>query len=331
MDVVTLNIEPGHLWSAGIIWPIVCTVVVGARFATRRAYSRLGWDDWLSIPALICLYGLSAAVIYGVATKSLGYPDENYNFNYIEYQSRTLTINRKIYWSSSVVLAATLGFIKLSCLAFYHRAFKTGVYRVAEAILWSLIVITVIWSISFTVANLLFCGNLSHLEWLWSRGGDYLKCTTDTYMLQQSFAISDVVTDALIVLYPLPFVARLQISLARKVAIAFIFLLGSATIAMSAVRLEVLLQAVKVTKELVVGNPSVGPGNILTATTYFMIMEAGFGLCAICLPTLSSSTKIPGVQTFFQNVSKVFSLRSNTSVTSGGSRDEIQAVREKPS
>jgi hypothetical protein len=53
MDVVKLNIEPGHLWAAGIIWPIVCTVVVGARFATRRAYSRLGWDDWLSLPALV--------------------------------------------------------------------------------------------------------------------------------------------------------------------------------------------------------------------------------------------------------------------------------------
>jgi hypothetical protein len=53
MDVVTPNIEPGHLWSAGIIWPIVCTVVVGARFATRRAYSRLGLDDWLSLPALV--------------------------------------------------------------------------------------------------------------------------------------------------------------------------------------------------------------------------------------------------------------------------------------
>jgi len=68
-----------------------------------------------------------------------------------------------------------------------------------------------IWGISFTVANLFFCGTLTHLEWMWGRAGDYLKCTTDTYMIQQSFAISDVVTDALIVVYPLPFVGLSQL------------------------------------------------------------------------------------------------------------------------
>jgi len=75
--------------------------------------------------------------------------------------------------------------------------------------------------------------------------------------------------------------------------------------------------------------------DILTATTYFMLLEAGFGLCAVCLPALSSSLKLPGVQTFFQNVSKVFSVRSNSSVTSSNRRqgleDTARASGEKAS
>jgi hypothetical protein len=335
MDVLKLQIKPGLLWSAGIVWPIVCTVVVAARFKTRRTYSRLGLDDWLALPALICLYGLSAAVLYGVGSKSSGYPDPDYNYNYATFQSRKFTIMRQIYWSYLVVLAPTLGFIKLSCLAFYRRVFKTGINRTAEAVLWVLVAIMLLWSISFTVANLFMCGNLTHLEWMWSKAGDSRKCSTKTYIIQQSFAISDVITDALLVVYPLPFIWKLQISLARKLAIGFIFLLGSATVAMSAVRLEVLLQGVEMTKALLTGNRDVGPGDILTAITYFMLLEAGFGLCAICLPALSSSLRLPGVQTFFQNVSKVFSVRSNSSSISSnqgkGSQDRTRPHGEKSS
>jgi hypothetical protein len=73
--------------------------------------------------------------------------------------------------------------------------------------------------------------------------------------------------------------------------------------------------------------------DVLTAITYFMLLEAGFGLCAICLPALSSTLKLPGVQTFFQNVSKIFSVHSNSSVTSStrrqGSEDGIRQSGEK--
>jgi hypothetical protein len=62
-----------------------------------------------------------------------------------------------------VVLAPTLGFIKLSCLALYRRVFKTGVNKLSQAILWSLIVIVLGWSISSTAANQFFCGTLSQL------------------------------------------------------------------------------------------------------------------------------------------------------------------------
>lgn len=39
---------------AGVIFPLLCTLVVGLRFYERRKQaSGLGTDDWLTIPALV--------------------------------------------------------------------------------------------------------------------------------------------------------------------------------------------------------------------------------------------------------------------------------------
>ena len=40
--------------TAGAIWPPVCATVVALRFYTRKTQTaRLGFDDWLTIPALV--------------------------------------------------------------------------------------------------------------------------------------------------------------------------------------------------------------------------------------------------------------------------------------
>ena len=50
------------LITAGAIWPPVCAAVVALRFYTRRAQNiRLGPDDWLTIPALVCHHAASWA------------------------------------------------------------------------------------------------------------------------------------------------------------------------------------------------------------------------------------------------------------------------------
>ena len=41
--------------TAGAIWPPVCVTVVALRFYTRKTQTaKLGYDDWLTIPALVC-------------------------------------------------------------------------------------------------------------------------------------------------------------------------------------------------------------------------------------------------------------------------------------
>lgn len=69
-----------------------------------------------------------------------------------------------------------------------------------------------------------------------------------------------------------------------------------------------------------------------TDAAYFMLLEAGFGIITICLPTLAGAFKLKGVQEFFVNVSQIFSIHSQSSTSnfryqghhagSGGISDE---------
>ena len=52
--MASLRVTPPLLYTAAAILPPVCTALVVARFATRIAQrARLGWDDWLVLPALV--------------------------------------------------------------------------------------------------------------------------------------------------------------------------------------------------------------------------------------------------------------------------------------
>ena len=50
-----------------------------------------------------------------------------------------------------------------------------------------------------------------------------------------------------------------------------------------------------------------------TEALYCTVVEAGFGLCAICLPTLSGALRLKGFQNFINNFSFIFSSCSGRS------------------
>ena len=91
---MSLQVTPGLLWTAGTILPVVCTSVVVTRFVVRKAqHAKIGWDDWLLVPALvsrsrsslchanaekyeILILGMAAAILAGTfQTWEMGYTD----------------------------------------------------------------------------------------------------------------------------------------------------------------------------------------------------------------------------------------------------------------
>lgn len=52
--MASLRVTPPFLYTAATVLPTVCTALVVARFfirGTQRA--KVGWDDWLVLPALV--------------------------------------------------------------------------------------------------------------------------------------------------------------------------------------------------------------------------------------------------------------------------------------
>ena len=99
------------------------------------------------------------------------------------------------------VLALT--FIKLSCMFFYRRIFRVGSNKIFDAAMVGVVVIIVLWAISFFFAFTFMCG--THFNYLWTSLANEAKCAK-TMMLQQGFAISDVITDFFVLLFPIPLV-----------------------------------------------------------------------------------------------------------------------------
>ena len=96
----------------------------------------------------------------------------------------------------------SLGLIKMSCMLFYRRIFRNG--NTASTIAWwTIVAIVIIWAISFFFTELLICG--PNVYYLWSTLENEEKCN-NTQIIQNTFASSDVFTDLLVLIYPIPHV-----------------------------------------------------------------------------------------------------------------------------
>ena len=98
---------------------------------------------------------------------------------------------------------AALTFIKISCLLFFRRIFRTGSNQLFDVALWLMLSTVIIWGLSFVFGFMFICG--THLDWNWTSVENSLKCGNLT-ITNQSLSLSDVIMDLLIMIFPLPLV-----------------------------------------------------------------------------------------------------------------------------
>lgn len=67
IDLPFALVSPGHVWTAAVILPLVCTILVALRFYVRLLKKHtVGLDDWMSAVALILVAGMGACLIIGL-------------------------------------------------------------------------------------------------------------------------------------------------------------------------------------------------------------------------------------------------------------------------
>ena len=116
----------------------------------------------------------------------------------------------------------TFGVIKTSVLLFYRRLF--AIDATFRRCTLALCIIVFLWTLSFFFAFTFQCG--SHISYYWTSVALIEKYCVDTTALELGFAISDVITDIMILAVPQPILWRLKVSKVQRVALCGIFGLG---------------------------------------------------------------------------------------------------------
>ena len=129
--------------------------------------------------------------------------------------------SHQLEFSSYLIMSLTFGVIKLSVLLLYRRLFVGSLFNSYSLAMCGVIAL---WSLSFFFAFAFQCGT-DIANW-WTSAATIEAYCDNTSALNVAFVISDVITDVMILIIPLPIVWRLQMSTANKVGLTVIFLLG---------------------------------------------------------------------------------------------------------
>ncbi|KAI1095501.1 hypothetical protein F5B19DRAFT_439760 [Rostrohypoxylon terebratum] len=205
-----------------VLFSVLAIIAVILRFKCRSlARANIGPDDWLILAALPV--AVADAVVVAYSTKDgLGRHQQLVS-------KPALREGGEIFFTIQILWAISSSLVKLSILFFYQRVF--GILRYVRFIAWFLIALVIIWMIGVTIAHALECTPIAK-SWDVSLPGHCL----DTVSLYMVGSISDVVMDFLILILPLPAIARLQMPMSRKIELVLIFALGGLTCVLSLVR-----------------------------------------------------------------------------------------------
>jgi len=265
----------------GIAFLILPLTFVGLRFWARsKLGNHYGLDDWFIIPALLCSTATGICLLVAAYAAKLGQHHDSFVIppttpgglptndpNTVRYETTKYII--------SFLGTLTIGFTKLSVLLLYRRLFSRVVWF--RYLVDGGLVIIAIWTIAFSFSLLFQCHPVSYAwrvpEFLL---GPYCFQFLKFYV---ALPVTDIITDILIVMMPIPMVWRLHLSFKQKLGVGGMFLLGTLVCAAGITRLaifETSLSSFGSTDETY---------NAADAIVWTYI-ESSLAVVSACLPTL---------------------------------------------
>ncbi|KAJ8110467.1 hypothetical protein ONZ43_g5862 [Nemania bipapillata] len=217
---------PGAIIAIGAVFAALPALFVFLRFYCRIRVTKAGLaaDDWLMLAAFVLNFGMGLMLIIGASLHGLGQPTPQgwgpKDYFWVTDDAEVLT--EKIFFAFILTQSVAFGLAKLSILYFYRRIFSSRTFKIITSVL---IVIIGIWSVGFFFAYLFRCG--TNFWALWAPLMYLIEYCYDSKPLFYTLAISDVITDFIILSLPLFWVWRLNMSRAKRFAVSGVFLLGA--------------------------------------------------------------------------------------------------------
>ncbi|KAK8155402.1 hypothetical protein BKA80DRAFT_209240 [Phyllosticta citrichinensis] len=249
---------------------VLATVFVVLRFAARWTRgANFGADDWMTVVALLFCYG-AGGLNYGMIAHGLGQHAKILD-------PADIVMVLKLLMAFECVYCTGVGFVKLSVVTMYSRIFPLPGFRIGAYILGT---VTVGWVIAINCVSIFQCTPI--------KGAWDTSIKASCIDLKASFignAIPNILTDVAILAMPVGQVFKLQVTLAQKISLCIMFLLGSFVLFASIYRFTTIMQF----------QTSDTTWTLATACTW-CVVEVACGIISACLPTLRPLMRAISIQ-----------------------------------
>ncbi|KAH9873704.1 hypothetical protein IAQ61_004330 [Plenodomus lingam] len=167
-----------------------------------------------------------------------------------------------------------LGLVKTSVCFLYWHLFATVRFR-RVLIVWFFIIVG--WTTSFILAGLLECGK--HLKAMFGMPEEYSQRCGSAIPTGWAYVGSDVATDLITLIIPIPIIISWQLSTGRKLLVIATFMIGALSVGASVAKAYIYIEAMLggYTEDAIV---------VLTGLSIWNLVEVQFGIIAACGPTL---------------------------------------------
>ncbi|KAK1565900.1 uncharacterized protein LY79DRAFT_644668 [Colletotrichum navitas] len=239
---------------------VLATVFVGLRFWSRWVVKfKYGADDWFMVAALVVTF-MAGSINYAMIGQGLGRHAATLSLD-MQVQFLKLLLAFECIYVTAVML------VKVSLLLMYCRIFPSRNFRIAAITLGG---ITVAWWIAIVCVCVFQCTPIEKA---------YMPFLDGTCIdLKASFignAIPNILTDVAILCLPVGQVWKLQATLAQRLSLCFMFLLGGFVLFASIYRFTTIMQ-------FQIADTT---WTLATACTW-CVVECACGVISACLPTL---------------------------------------------
>ncbi|KAI1458555.1 hypothetical protein F4805DRAFT_423818 [Annulohypoxylon moriforme] len=315
--------KPGYVIAACMVLPVMGIITsvlrIWVRLKKKEAFKA---DDWFIIPALLITIGIGISMTYAVSQHALAYTTvipADFHGSPVTLVTSQIALASQVEYAFGMMLPLGLGCVKISVLFFYLRVFSTSRQTVTYRIIVGLIVIIAAWMTAFFFTNLLVCkGNF----WAyWSSAVNLQKYCPGTTYKSLSFAISDFITDVIILATPIPLIWRLNMSTNRKIAVSLVFLVGAGSVVASLIRMIQIISLFRTGF-----NPNDDEIYLITTNLYWGMVSCGVGTVAACLPSLHPLFKNHNLLTIVESARSMLRLTSRRSSLSDNDHPDTRRV-----
>ncbi|RAK95743.1 uncharacterized protein BO80DRAFT_497545 [Aspergillus ibericus CBS 121593] len=196
-------------------------------YARKLARLDLCADDWFALAALILTLTYNATLLSGTSHDIIA------NYTPTHLTSTTTPEAKKYQLALQLLEILSLGLIKLCFFTLWKRVFITHPIRH----LCSILIITILlWMIAFLLATIFQCGTHVSRIWMDADPTTTASCTNGGTTQLTIYALTDLITNILITLIPVPIIWSLRMYVVKKVGMVVLYGVGIYLTAISIAR-----------------------------------------------------------------------------------------------